>query len=844
VFFDAASGVNTVTIASGNAGAQTITCTGFTGTFAGSASITVSGNITLASGMTVVYTGTLTLNATATVLTFGKTLGPLTISGSAITVTLGDAFASSGVITVTQGIFTTANYSVTADSISSSNTNTRTINLGSSTVTLTGSSPVTFTSSLTLNAGTSNLLLTYASTNTVIFTGGGKSFFNVSFTSTSATGGKRIFNGNSFNNLILANASTTGLYFVGVDANQTISGLFEITSGTDATCRSFLYSTTTGTTVTLSCDNFSCVDVDFRDIAITGFAAPASGFRLGDCGGNSGITFSAPKTVYKVSGANWSSVDAWATSSGGVGATNNFPLAQDTCIFDNVYPGSGGGQTISIAWNIGTINMSARTSTTMQLILNGSPSIYGNWINGTGSSIFANFTRINFLGRGSQQITSAGQVFGTPFTFQCIGGSVTLQDALTSNVGSTSFLQAGTLNLNGYTFTLSGRLDVGSSTARSLAFGSGSLVISVNLNAFDASSSSNFTVTGSGTISLTSSSAKTFNGGGVQTYPTINQGGIGTLTVTGSNRFLDITNTAIGRIQFTGGTTNQFNNFGINGVSGNLLQLGSTNTTQAILSKATTWNVGANSVNGGNNTGINFVAGSNDYLSVSYINGIISAIDVFISESSSGSDLVSANTVVAGAVSEAASATDFASAVLLLLASIVDAASAASNLNAQIDFAALLAEAAQSASTTSARAVFGSDVAEAAEATEAAAALLVLAAAITEAATAEDLISAVLAFNCAIAEAVRGQDAATTSAVLNVVMPELARASESLIAGNVYNVTLPESVGASDIVAGAFLWNLVDDSQAVNWSNVVNPQNPGWSGINDSQGPNWQNINN
>ena len=63
-------------------------------------------------------------------------------------------------------------------------------------------------------------------------------------------------------------------------------------------------------------------DYDFRDIAISGGAAPISGTRFGDAKGNSGITFPAAKTVYWMltGGGNWGATGtgAWAASSGGV----------------------------------------------------------------------------------------------------------------------------------------------------------------------------------------------------------------------------------------------------------------------------------------------------------------------------------------------------------------------------------------------------------------------------------------------------------------------------------------------------------------------------------------------
>jgi len=132
VFFDAASGASTVTIASGNTGAKSITCTGFTGTLTGSTAITVSGSILLVSGMTFSYTGTLTVAGTGTITSAGKTFSSTTVSGSGITVTLADAFTCSGTVTLTQGTLDAAanDVQITTGIFSSSNSNTRTLKLG------------------------------------------------------------------------------------------------------------------------------------------------------------------------------------------------------------------------------------------------------------------------------------------------------------------------------------------------------------------------------------------------------------------------------------------------------------------------------------------------------------------------------------------------------------------------------------------------------------------------------------------------------------------------------------------------------------------------------------------
>ena len=144
VFFDATSGAVTCTIASGNTGAKSINCTGFTGTLNFSATIAVSGSLTLVAGMTVTGTGSLQFNATGTITSAGKSLGAITVIGAGITVDLADALTSSGAITVTSGTFTTNNFNVTATLLSSNNSNARTINLGSSTVTFSNLSGIDF----------------------------------------------------------------------------------------------------------------------------------------------------------------------------------------------------------------------------------------------------------------------------------------------------------------------------------------------------------------------------------------------------------------------------------------------------------------------------------------------------------------------------------------------------------------------------------------------------------------------------------------------------------------------------------------------------------------------------
>ena len=519
---------------------------------------------------------------------------------------------------------------MTNSGLQSNNTNTRSISLGSSTISPGLLNPfLTFTTAtnLTFNAGTSTI--TSAATSPT-FNGGGLAFYNVSFTSTSA--GTVTLNGaNTFNNLSFTGLTSAGLKNIDLSANQTVNGTLTFSAGTNATMRHFCRSDTIGTTRTITAAAFSGTDVDFRDITIAGAAAPVSGTRLGDAKGNSGITFVAGKTVYwnnSTSGLGWGGNTAtWATSAGGSVDLNNFPLAQDTAIIPATPLPTGSTISLNASWNVGTIDMSARTSNTMTLATStNTPTIYGNWINGTGTTLTGTGA-MTFAGRGAQTITSAGKTFTQSFTINNPGGSVTLQDAFTgTNTGvNTINLFAGTFDANSYNVTVT-TFGGAVTTARTAAIGSGTWTLSGSgTQVWNFGTSTNLTVTGTGTISLTSASAKTFAGGGISySGITLDQGGAGTLTITGNNTFKDITNSykATGAANITIGTTTQtVSQFTAAGESGRVLTLQGTSATSPgtlVLSTTTkpnvdyltitgvraysldtTWYAGTNSTNNG-----------------------------------------------------------------------------------------------------------------------------------------------------------------------------------------------------------------------------------------------------
>lgn len=228
-------------------------------------------------------------------------------------------------------------------------------------------------------------------------------------------------------------------------------------------------------------------------------------------------------------------------------------------------------------------------------------------------------------------ITTNAKTMDFPLQFNGIGGSWVLQDAVTLGSSRPVGHNNGTLNLNGKTLTVGSAYSTNSGT-KNLTFNGGTLVCPASTTtAFNNINPTNFTTTagtGTGTISMTAATAKTFVGGGSTFNCAINQGGAGTLTITGANTFDNITNTVQpATVRFTASTNTTFNNFNLNGTAGNLITISSVTAATHTLSKASgtvscnylsitnstatggaSWYAGANSTNVSGNTGWIFTA--------------------------------------------------------------------------------------------------------------------------------------------------------------------------------------------------------------------------------------------
>jgi fibronectin-binding autotransporter adhesin len=589
-------------------------------TLAGSTALFIHDDITLpATGLTRNYSGAITLSGTGagkTITTNGVALASaVTVNGVGAEWALADALNNgSSTFTVLNGSFDTASYNLTCGTLFSDTPHGRTIALGSSTVTI-GSfnfgSSENARANFTFNSGTSQINSNGAN---ISCSGNNQTFYNVAFTATSI--GTITLNGtNTFNDFSVAGRASAGISAIAVNGDQTINGTLTLSAGTNATMRTFVRSNTIGTTRTLTCAAVaSLTDIDFRDITIAGAAVSGgdlTGTRLGDGKGNSGITFDAGKTVYyrQPLGAQWGG-NSWSATSGGSLDITQFPLAQDTAVFPSSptpYPSSGNAVTISPSYNIGTIDMSARTTNTMTLATGTTiPSIYGNWTNGTGVTLSGTGT-LTFAGRGSQTITSAGRTFTQQFTIDTPGGSVTLQDAFETNRNSSTALRIdrGTFNANNYNCTLSGLIGGLSSTnsnTRTIAIGSGTWTNAGSGTPWNTQTITGLTVTGTGTLSFTSTSPKTFSiGTNTSSFSglTINQGGTGQLNLNGSNTFANISSTATGATTISFSTSTQrVADFTATGTAGNVLTIqGSSETNPCNLIHTGAGNVNIDYVN-------------------------------------------------------------------------------------------------------------------------------------------------------------------------------------------------------------------------------------------------------
>ena len=358
----------------------------------------------------------------------------------------------------------------------------------------------------------------------------------------------------------------------------------------------------------------------------TGYTGTFSGTQSINLSGVSGATFTAGGSIE--AGSNITIVftnnaaSGTRTFNGGTGTTeaNSFSLS--------LQAGQAG---CNVAVTIGTpVRDFTVQAGYVGTIANNARTIYGSFTVASASVTFtAGASAVTFAATSAKTITTNGRTFDFPLTFNGVGGTWQLADALVMGTTRAFTLTNGTFDTANFAMTV-GSFALGSGT-KTLTLGSSTVTCAGAWNAN--TNVANLTVTAStGIISMTSASAVSFSGG-AKTWPTLRIAGAGPITIVQDNAFANITNTVQPcTVRPTAGSVQTFTSFSLTGTVGNLVTLDTSSPgSTATVSKATgtvsvsymsikdsiatggaTWNAFTSSgnVDAGNNTGWFFGSGS------------------------------------------------------------------------------------------------------------------------------------------------------------------------------------------------------------------------------------------
>lgn len=809
-------------------------------TIAGTGILNCHGNVTIAStGVLRTGTGLTVLTGSTTGKTFSSGVlftsgGGLTVNGVGCGWALGAAWSSAG-FTLNNGSFDTAGYAFAFSNFTTTAGMATSLSWGASTLTNNATATAyVLNAATTLNAGTSTLNLTSAGST---FSSGGSPTYN----NLTVSGVSIAFSGAfSVTNFTITGPAAIGIATLTFTADVAVTGTLTTTIATPVR-RVLLASSTIGAKRTFTVNSWSgTTDLDFRDIAVAGTAAPISGTRLGDCGNNSGVTFSAAKSVYwkGATGANWSSTN-WATTSGGTANVNNFPLAQDTVVFDMGTAGTA--VYIDYAWNIGSIDTTARTSG-FAIAANNTPMyLYGDVTFG----LYGNFTYLvlavwNFVGQKTQTLTLNANQFipGSGVVINSPGNTVQLASAYDQTAvtgGGTFTLTAGTFDAATYNVSLRSFASSGTLT-RTLNMGSGTWTLATNGTIWNVTSTGLTFNKGTADIVLsdTSTSARTFTGGGFG-YNKLTIGGatgVSTLTISGDNTFTELasTKTVAHTISLTT-TTQTVGAFTVTGTPGNVVSItGSSAASPSSLvitsgfasvtnlsitnSRAFPYNgslyAGATSTNAGSSGWIFETGGA---LYVGAVSDAVTGADAIsatlslsslIAESSTALDATAAASETASTVSETAVSNATPAASAGFLSAVAETVSAADVVATAAVFNGAVADTAAIVDSPSATPQYSRAVTDAAAANSDVSAVVPQVGNITEAATAADVtLVAASAFTAPITEAAAGVDTANAATQIGVQVSEAGIVADvASVAASTFNAPIAEGAGISDTNQG------------------------------------------
>lgn len=631
VFFDANSGAVTITTFGTTTDVcRSLNCTGFTGTLtiASTTKITIGDATAGASNIALKLVPGMTLNrgssssyvdiefastsATQQTITTGaKNLGKINFKGIGGSWALADSLNTTGSsvgILLTAGTLDFNNQTVSTGQLFVEGTlgSARTLNLTSSSITLSGIFSCSNAANLTVNAGTSTITMTSAGS---YFNGGGFTYNNVVM---NQSGSPAITGSNTFTNLTRTGAANkTGS--LSIHENQTITGTLTI-NGNSPTNRLLVKSEEPGVSRTLTANAVSLSNVDFQDITGAGAAAPFTGTSLGDALGNSGITFTAAVTRYWVgNGGSWSDTARWSASSGGASGAS-VPLPQDDVRIDS--------NSISSASQVITLDMprlgknvdfTGVTNTPAVSVSSSDFHVFGSLTLVAGLTWSQLYWDLIFEGRSAYTLTSAGQTLYR-VTVDSPGGTLTLQDDLTIQEATDQAvlqIEFGTFNANGFDCTLDYFSAYSNNATKVVNMGAGVWTITGTSTVWDCEDSGLTLNAETSTLVIADTSANSKNlAMGGHTY--------NNLTISGDNVIIQDNNTfstlnvntagLITGLKLTSGTTQTITDMTTNGSTGNLAKMYSTSLGVAAGLKTTAEQISVDYMDLKDITGLNSVA--------------------------------------------------------------------------------------------------------------------------------------------------------------------------------------------------------------------------------------------
>lgn len=327
--------------------------------------------------------------------------------------------------------------------------------------------------------------------------------------------------------------------------------------------------TITGTTGN-SYSNVDFKDINLYDAAGTVDLSAITGLS-GNCGGNSGITFTNPVTTNWQSGATWSTA-TWSS---------RVPLPQDIATFT-----TAGVATITQDMpRIGTVSFAGSANKTWTTST--SCSCFGS-INLTDLvALTASTQTYTFEGRGNYYLTSAGFTWAKKIVMSEVLGTLILQDDFITTVSGVGLtMTAGTFNTNGKNVTMETCSSASvTGVAKAMVINNTLWTLTGTGTVWSFNASDSFSGTGS-TIKITDSSNTAITFAGTDySYGTLwfsRGASTGSNTITGSNIFTQLkdTGTEAHSLLFTAGTTQTIASGGWNvrGTSGKEITINSTTT--------------------------------------------------------------------------------------------------------------------------------------------------------------------------------------------------------------------------------------------------------------------------